>query len=77
MNRLDYVKYDEDTARSQEYYKDKFTGLVNDIEALPGSRAASLALTKIEEAYMWVGKALRDLQIKKNGPAPLNESREP
>lgn len=29
----------------------------------------------LEEAYMWVGKAIRDDQIKRNGAAELQEGR--
>jgi hypothetical protein len=30
---------------------------------------------KLEEAYMWCGKGLRDQQIERNGSAPLQEER--
>jgi len=33
------------------------------------------AIDKLEEFYMWVGKAIRDDQIKRNGSAPLQEGR--
>ncbi len=32
-------------------------------------------MTKLEEAYMCVGKAIRDDQIARNGSAPLQEAR--
>jgi hypothetical protein len=38
-------------------------------------RSRSMALTKLEELYMWIGKALRDEQILRNGSAPLQEER--
>jgi hypothetical protein len=31
--------------------------------------------TKLEEAYMWIGKAVRDDQIERNGSAELLEER--
>jgi len=36
-------------------------------------RAKALAITKLEEVYMWIGKAIRDDQIKRNGSAELQE----
>ena len=45
--------------------------MVEDVEGfieaslMPG-RAKSLALTKLEECYMWIGKGLRDHQIAVN-----------
>lgn len=65
--RFDYVKYDDDATKLQEGFKEVFEeleGLV--VENLKPGRAQSLALTKIEEAYMWVGKAIRDEQIVRN-----------
>jgi len=38
-------------------------------------RAKALAITKLEEVYMWIGKAIRDDQIKRNGSAELQEER--
>lgn len=73
--RFDYVKYDETTAAIQAGFKETFENLSEAIEALPPGRAQSLALTKLEESYMWVGKALRDKQIAINGDAELNETR--
>ncbi len=32
-------------------------------------------LTSVEESYMWIGKAIRDEQIERNGSAPLQEAR--
>lgn len=73
--RFDYVKYNETAEKLQVHYKEKFVSLASDVEALEDGRAKSLVLTKLEEAYMWIGKALRDQQIKNCGPAPLQEER--
>lgn len=75
MSRLDYVKYDDKTAAMQAAVKMAYEGLIGALEAMPPGRAMSLALTKLEESYMWVGKALRDEQIKRNGTAELQEGR--
>lgn len=66
--RFSYVRYDDVHAKLQGDFKRLF----EDIECLAASelgqsRAASLVMTKLEEAYMWVGKAIRDSQIEKDG----------
>jgi hypothetical protein len=75
MSRFDYVKYDDKAAGSQDFFKRQVTVLELGLNSLPDSREKSLAMTKIEEAYMWIGKAIRDDQIKRNGSAPLQEER--
>jgi hypothetical protein len=71
MKRLDYVKYDEQSIANQELFKRHCEKLVFAIEMLNEGRAKSLALTKLEECYMWIGKALRDSQIERNGSSEL------
>jgi len=75
-NRFDYVKYDEIAATQQLGAKTLFQGLEEFAEQqLKSGRAKALVLTKLEEAYMWIGKAIRDDQIERNGSAPLQEER--
>ena len=76
MSRFDYVKYDDQAVQQQSFYKEKFVELGNCIESLSFGRAKSLALTALEETYMWVGKALRDEQILRDGDAELMEERD-
>lgn len=77
MSRFDYVKYDGQAELSQTELK---AGIAN-VEALverhlpSASRSKALIMTKLEEAYMWMGKAIRDDQIARNGTAPLMEER--
>lgn len=67
MNRFDYVKYDESAISNQETFKQQFKTLESLVETnLLSPRAKALALTKLEEAYMWVGKAIRDDQIARD-----------
>ena len=74
MSRFDYVIYDEKAAYDQELFEEHVTELEQDIEMLLLSpRAKALAITKLEEVYMWIGKAIRDDQIKRNGSAELQE----
>jgi hypothetical protein len=67
MTRFDYVKYDEMSLLQQGIFKDAFSKIADDIEKLYKGRSASLALTALEESYMWVGKQIRDDQIARNG----------
>lgn len=87
MSRFDYVKYDNASVVDQEEAKAKVIDLEDLIEsigtqeydpALQGrevARAKALAITKLEECYMWIGKAIRDNQIARNGEAELQEER--
>lgn len=76
MSRFDYVKYDEQADEVQKTFKIRVSQLEECIDGiLKSPRAKALALTKLEEVYMWVGKAIRDDQIARNGSAPLQEQR--
>lgn len=73
--RFDYVKYDEKAHGLQESIKSQFMCIEAMLNNLPQSREKSLVLTKMEEAYMWIGKAIREDQIARNGSAELQEHR--
>lgn len=74
MGRFDYVKYDDKAAEDQATFKEFFEDLEKEVDiALQSPRAKALVHTKLEEAYMWVGKAIRDDQIKRNGSAELQK----
>lgn len=76
MKRFDYVKYDNQALTAQEAFKKHAQEMEAGIELLVKSpRAKALALTKLEECYMWIGKAIRDDQIERNGSAELQEER--
>lgn len=75
MNRFDYVKYDDIAINAQDNFKKAFMFMEEGVLLLSPGRAQDLALTKLEEAYMWIGKAIRDEQIARNGSAPLQEER--
>lgn len=71
--RFDYVKYDASAVSDQEMMKQVCVKLEEMIGAIgreltldrcgDTERSRSLALTKLEECYMWIGKAIRDDQI--------------
>jgi hypothetical protein len=75
MSRFDYVRYDELAQEGQRKVKTQCEELEKTLADLPDGRAKSLALTKLEEFYMWVGKAIRDYQIERGAAAPLQEER--
>lgn len=77
MSRFDYVKYDEKSIDRQEYAKGLATMLEQFIltECVDHGGAASNAIKALEECYMWIGKAIRNDQIARNGSAPLQEER--
>lgn len=66
-NRFSYARYDGIRAQKQQEAK----ALLEDVEAFINKigpcRPASLALTALEECYMWIGKAIRDEQIAFDG----------
>lgn len=61
MNRFDYVKFDHEAIKIQESFKERFIELEDSINLLLISpKPKELALIKLEEVYMWIGKAIRD-----------------
>lgn len=76
MSRFDYVKYDEIAQSQQADFKRKFQDIEDSVDTrLLNGRAKALIMAKLEEAYMWIGKAIRDDQIERNGTAELQEER--
>lgn len=70
-----YVKYDEEHQAMQAQFKAAFESLERMVMTLAAGRPRSLVLTKLEEAYMWIGKAIRDDQIAKGGSAAEETAR--
>lgn len=62
--RFDYVRYDEQSVALEQA-----------IQTLPGSAERTLAERALEVTYMWVGKAIRDAQIKRGGDASHQPAR--
>lgn len=87
MSRFDYVKYDEKAVKDQKLAKDLCSSLESNINMIGRSldphvdkafcsRAKDEAIKKLEEVYMWIGKAIRDEQIARNlTKPPLQEER--
>lgn len=76
MSRFDYIAYDEKATKDQANFKGEFQSLEGHVGAvIKCPRSKALILTKLEEAYMWIGKGIRSDQIERNGAAELQESR--
>lgn len=82
MSRFDYVKYDATGFHFQQSAKDKIQEVETLILSIANnstrfrqrkSRSVALAITALEECYMWIGKAIRDEQLARNGVAPQEE----
>jgi hypothetical protein len=67
MNRFDHITYDEQSLEQQVAFKRRVELLEQQISSLGSPRAKALALTKLEEVFMWIGKAIRDDQIARQG----------
>lgn len=76
MSRFDYVKYDSEAIHQQACFKARCETIeaeINDFVKCPRSKA--LALTKLEEVYMWIGKGIRNDQVERNESTSLQEER--
>ena len=75
MSRFNYIKYDLQSQERQAVFKKLFEQMEAFVGELKDGRPKSLVFTKLEEAYMWVGKAIRDEQIATNGTAEQQPER--
>lgn len=58
--RFEYVQWDEESQRNSDHAKKVCDDVRAFIETnLKPSRESSLAMTKLEECFMWIGKAIR------------------
>lgn len=75
MSRFDYVKYDEEAVTTQNNFKQRCEEFERSVHtSLTSPRAKAIIFTKLEEVYMWIGKAIRDDQIMRKS-AELQEER--
>lgn len=77
--RFSYVKYDEKAVADQVNAKmlcESLEAFISGLGTNHGlNRPTSLALTKLEEVYMWIGKAIRDEQIQRTGKCEEQKER--
>lgn len=76
MGRFDYIRYDAVAMRDQIEFKKKFENIEDRVEmSIKNKRWKEAALMKLEEAYMCIGKGIRDDQIERNEGAEPQEER--
>lgn len=64
ITRFDHIEYDGPSAALSGSIRATMRAAEHAILELPESRPRSLALTKLEECFMWCGKAIRDKQAE-------------
>lgn len=67
MNQFDEYSFDEKSKEMVSAIQEHFEVLFDKIMALPEGRGRALAVTKLEESWGWVRKAIRDNQVWRNG----------
>lgn len=76
MNRFDYVKYDSISVAKQDSFKRQFMMIEDHVDKhLVDSGHKVRVMEKLEEAYMWIGKAIRDEQVSRTRKVELQEER--
>lgn len=73
--RFDYVKYDDASLDKQMAIKAAVLELEALVETLISGREKALALTKLEEAYAWVGKSIKIEQEERDSATEKQERR--
>lgn len=69
MSRFSHIIYDAASLSQQGAFKQTVEELSTHLEAQPNGRYKALALTSLEEAYMWIGKMIRDEQLAREAQA--------
>lgn len=67
MNNFENVAYDDTSRKISEDCKAAFENVIDVVgrNLKEPSRELSLAITKLEESYMWIGKEIKRLQSAK------------
>lgn len=63
--RLGSISYDDTAQAKHQQAAEICISLGDLLSELAQSRAQALAITKLEECFMWLGAALRDDQIRR------------
>lgn len=74
LNRFDNIPFDTISQEQHRLLKAGFLVLERHMdEILNPGRAKSLAMTGLEEAFVWVGKAIRDNQYMRTEQETMGE----
>ena len=65
VSRLNFVKYDAESLRKNEELKYAVQNVERYLLNLPECRERSLAMTAMEEMFMWIGKTIRNDQLER------------
>lgn len=58
MTTLQYIQPTDEQKATMQNFRDKLETLYKEVELLPKNRGISLAMTKLEEASMWLNKGI-------------------
>lgn len=71
MSRFDHIELSGIAGLKVSEFKAEFIKLEAMMAGLMVGRSLSTAITKLEECSMWVGKAIRDEQLQRDGRGGL------
>lgn len=73
QTRFDYVAWDDKAQNYCDALKSLCLTIEASINPMIDSREKSMAITKLEETFMWIGKAIRSDLIKRTAAANLGD----
>jgi hypothetical protein len=63
MSRFSHIPYDSESQIISDHLKFLFELVEKQVDELEPCREKHMIYTKLEEAFMWVGKAIKNQQI--------------
>ena len=67
MTPFDFVQYDAQADKEQNDLRSIFNMLYNIVQGMEVGFNKDQSLQKLEETYFWLGKSIRDSQLKRMG----------
>ncbi len=67
QTRFDYVEWDEKAQSLSDSLKSQCLCIEAMVNPMADSREKSMTITKLEETFMWIGKAIRSDLIARKG----------
>lgn len=64
LNRFANIQYDSVSAEQADKARELCQNLEFLIDGLGAGRSQALAMTHLEESYMWIGKAIKEEQLR-------------